>query len=606
MFKILKLQNYFTLKKFSPFNVRLFAKKAGKDHISPSKGESATKNLKQERVNKDEAVKMNSSDVSINKDQIASIDESSNQKDVMDPDEINFELTEEERNDDELIYEARLLKEKGEKEKKELIEKQKLSKQLKNAKYNIKFHGVKKEDKDFLEKLALEMLRNEAITPERTEEIKKEIRDPLNDAHGRHLTKIHGWDDVEKYIQSFSDQFFYDRTFECMDRLIQYEREKRDESNPNYIQVRSQHKLVTNDRMYYPIKNTADIRQNVNDPEWLKPQPRMILNYNYNIEENKQFYKNYAKLLAEDKVQTLEKQRLLKYMKLNPDSMQVKNRFLPKLPIGITLDKIPDYDVDISNYKPAINRKTRKSLRKINLDTDVSNYEAWRCFDRNYKIFSIEQPFVNVELSPKNLINAFGLPYNAICDECTGSYYFEDENLDVYLIIDWKQTQSFWGYNYNDEFYAEQAERVHPNVQERKWPSYEEFWEITEPKEFRIYYDLYSEFKKFKRWLKLKVNKFDPQKDKTMDQILDEKFGKLDDYSDYNLIRKNKLVPAIYHYNRDFFMEKDEKRIVEEEPFNFPKYISPKEGEYFDYEEFILEESRKGKKKSYLDYAETS
>jgi len=82
-----------------------------------------------------------------------------------------------------------------------------------------------------------------------------------------------------------------------------------------------------------------------------------------------------------------------------------------------------------------------------------------------------------------------------------------------------------------------------------------------------------------------------------MDQILDEKFGKFDDYSDYTKERKNKTVPAIYNYTPQFFMDTNEKRIVEHDAMVFPKYISPTEGEFFDYEEMLREEAAKGVKK---------
>jgi len=131
----------------------------------------------------------------------------------------------------------------------------------------------------------------------------------------------------------------------------------------------------------------------------------------------------------------------------------------------------------------------------------------------------------------------------------------------------------------------------------KKTPLPEEFWEMTEQKEFRIYYPRYSEFKKFKRWLQVYVNYFDPAKDQTMDQILDEKFGKFDDYSDYNKERVNTSVPAIYHYSPEYFMDQEEKRFVEHDPLVFPKYISLNEGELFDYEQMVREEAAKGVKK---------
>lgn len=186
----------------------------------------------------------------------------------------------------------------------------------------------------------------------------------------------------------------------------------------------------------------------------------------------------------------------------------------------------------------------------------------------------------------------------------TGIYYFEDENLDLFLVGDFMQTQESHGPNYVDEFYEEQEVSVKPEWRVQKHPSLDEFWSSTERKEFRIYFLRYSENKKFKRWLKVYVNYFNPETDKTMDQILDEKFGKLDDYTDYNLNRVNKEVPAIYHYYPKYFMDKNDKSIVEHDPFVPPKYISPEDGELFDYEEMMREEARKAAKGGKVDKEE--
>ncbi len=137
---------------------------------------------------------------------------------------------------------------------------------------------------------------------------------------------------------------------------------------------------------------------------------------------------------------------------------------------------------------------------------------------------------------------------------------------------------------------------MEPDLRHQKWPDICEFWESTEQKEFRIYYTNYAEIKKFKRWIRVHVNYFDPEKDKTLDQILDEKFGKFDDYTDYNKVRENKEVAAVYHYSPNYFMDKNEKILIEHEPFIPPKYISPEDGEIFDYEEITKQEARKAAK----------
>lgn len=176
-------------------------------------------------------------------------------------------------------------------------------------------------------------------------------------------------------------------------------------------------------------------------------------------------------------------------------------------------------------------------------------------------------------------------------------FHFEDENLDIFLVGDYAQTQDVHGPNYTEEFYAEQEKTVKPEWRLKKWPSFDQFWASTEKQEFRIYYTKHSECRKFKRWLNAYVNSFDPVKDKTMDQILDEKFGKMDDYTDYDRNRSSNTVPIIYNYSPSYFMGKDEKKIVDHDKFDPPKYISREEGELFDYEEYLREEAKKGLKR---------
>lgn len=72
--------------------------------------------------------------------------------------------------------------------------------------------------------------------------------------------------------------------------------------------------------------------------------------------------------------------------------------------------------------------------------------------------------------------------------------------------------------------------------------------------------------RRFKRWLKVHVNYFDSEKEQTMDQILDEKFGAFDDYSDYTKERKEKTIVAIHNYSPEYFMDKTENHYIKHEP----------------------------------------
>jgi len=283
---------------------------------------------------------------------------------------------------------------------------------LKNEKYDITHQYEKNEklsqiQKQQLQNLVTKMLQDDGITAVKAEEIKQEIRNPLNNAYARYLNKIDSSLEAFKNINTFTDYFFYKRTFEALDRLVRYKREISDLNDPAYIQIRYQNKLIYNGDISYRTDPHTDIRQNVNSKNWLKEQPRLTeVEYAYNIEGNKEFQKKFPQFVQEDKKASLEKKKLLKYMKLYPDNQQVRLRFIPRnLPVGITPEKIPDYDVDISGYKPAITKKSRRKFDRPRVDTNFKNYEAWRCFDRVFMAFSEEMDFIRVNLIPKNLIN---------------------------------------------------------------------------------------------------------------------------------------------------------------------------------------------------------
>jgi hypothetical protein len=127
--------------------------------------------------------------------------------------------------------------------------------------------------------------------------------------------------------------------------------------------------------------------------------------YNYNLEEHKDFNKFYKKSVEEDKVKIMEKQKILKYIKLNPDTHQVRTRLIPKyLTNGIMPDMIPDYPVDITGFKPAVVKKTRRKYDKPKVN-HYKTYDAWRCWDREWPDWAPEYQNIKVYLKPKYLIN---------------------------------------------------------------------------------------------------------------------------------------------------------------------------------------------------------
>ena len=56
-----------------------------------------------------------------------------------------------------------------------------------------------------------------------------------------------------------------------------------------------------------------------------------------------------------------------------------------------------------------------------------------------------------------------------------------------------------------------------------------------------------------------------------------EKFGKVDDYSDYNKVRTENTIPAIYHYSPKYFMDPEENLV--EVYLDTPWYVAQPHGD---------------------------
>jgi hypothetical protein len=80
-------------------------------------------------------------------------------------------------------------------------------------------------------------------------------------------------------------------------------------------------------------------------------------------------------------------------------------------------------------------------------------------------------------IPPALLVKAFGMPnFTRTGFEGTGEYEFEDTNLDVFSINDYKQTDFYWGLNREDEYYEKYLKK-RPHKRRHKWPTVKEFWE---------------------------------------------------------------------------------------------------------------------------------
>jgi hypothetical protein len=89
-------------------------------------------------------------------------------------------------------------------------------------------------------------------------------------------------------------------------------------------------------------------------------------------------------------------------------------------------------------------KKTSNSSRRkrvyVRSSKSLIDYDAWRCFDRNLIVpTGKDKAECKLLIPPALLRRAFGFPEKTtIGFQGTGNYDFEDSNLDLYRIFDYK------------------------------------------------------------------------------------------------------------------------------------------------------------------------
>jgi hypothetical protein len=258
---------------------------------------------------------------------------------------------------------------------------------------------ISKEEKEYLENITKNFLKDFNVDSKEAQMIKERRRDIMSYSMFEHFRDLKTTSDL-KYYESFTDYKNFEFVLKRFDRLAQFVREEEDLKNPAFIAARSQNKLLKDSEKKFNKNRDIDVRQNFNSPDYLKIQPRLKIDYNYNTEQHKEFNNYFQRIFDEDQKKLIEKMKLVKYVKTNWENYDVKSRWIGKH-FPVTADKLPDYDVDISDYKP---NPTKKSRRKYEHDNYINNFSAWRCFDRDCTLFFEDGIHVNVELKPINLI----------------------------------------------------------------------------------------------------------------------------------------------------------------------------------------------------------
>lgn len=219
-------------------------------------------------------------------------------------------------------------------------------------------------------------------------------------------------------------------------------------------------------------------------------QPRLDLSkYNYNYEQFKEFTSLYEEAKAKDREELRQFYKMVKYTLAKKDKLDKSALSFAKK-FRLDLIQIPDEfkDESIDDIKIKKDKRTRRPMIRNRTNKDITNYDAWRVHDREFlktggKMICTRK----IMLIPAQLVKAFGMPdFTRTGFDGTGEYDFEDNNLDLFNIADYRQTQTYWGFNREDEYYEKQLSKP-PHKRRRKWPTTEEFWTSTEPKEFKLY-----------------------------------------------------------------------------------------------------------------------
>lgn len=149
----------------------------------------------------------------------------------------------------------------------------------------------------------------------------------------------------------------------------------------------------------------------------------------------------------------------------------------------------------------------------------------------------------------------------------TGKYEFEDSNLDLYTLHEYKQTSLYHGLNREDEFYNSAKNLKKPISRRCKpWPDVDEFWKSEKPVEFRLLASHLADHRKFKRWLVNHLRKiegsnfdFDAESLARHQDTLDICLG------DYDKIEKVNTDMAVYKWTNQYFMSPDEIKKLPED-----------------------------------------
>lgn len=102
----------------------------------------------------------------------------------------------------------------------------------------------------------------------------------------------------------------------------------------------------------------------------------------------------------------------------------------------------------------ALPRRQRRIFDRPKYDLDITNYHAWRVYDRKLMKEKTHDLVLSckIKAAPKDVQKVFGIGATAYRNDgkATYEYDFEDNDFSIFLVYDYKATTQFWGENLKD------------------------------------------------------------------------------------------------------------------------------------------------------------
>jgi len=215
------------------------------------------------------------------------------------------------------------------------------------------------------------------------------------------------------------------------------------------------------------------------------------------------------------------------------------------------------------NHKdPVVKRhRQRKFPRKYDRPRhplNLEGYDVWRAVDGDFGVHPTGKDIrAKVIATPKDIIHAFGQPETAgVAELISGHYLFEDTNLDIFMLHNYKLT------NTHGEKPNEDDDRIAPRYRVKSKPSPEEFWNLDEEFVFSISSTYEADFRTFRKFLQNQIQ--EAKNGESYDAQVEKKFGKIDFYDNYDVDYEIDNDMPINKYNKETYGEKRPTESIQE------------------------------------------